>query len=162
MSEDQAPAGYDIVDGKLVPKPPSDTAECVFACRAVDQIAKAQNVSTEDARRIAVEAIDRKKLELRARIVREPMAVREPDSVFAHISPTTFTLEGWAEYVVSGRFDWIDERRWLSVRQRRRIPVPHWLFVTRKSLADLLVKPRGSEPGPPQFKDDKKQTRDYS
>jgi hypothetical protein len=137
--DNRAPPGYDIdADGRLVPKPPLDTIECVWACRAIEQIAESRRVSVEAARGIAVEAIEQKELTLRARLMREPSASREPESVFAAVSPTTFTAEGWLECLTAGQFDWRDERPWIQATARRGIPVPHWLFVTRKSFDAFL------------------------
>jgi hypothetical protein len=144
MSNDQAPVGYEFTeDGRLVPTPPRDTAECVFVGRAIDQIAKARNVSIEDARGLAVEAIDTKQLKLRARLMQEPSAPRTPENIFAVVSPTSFMPERWAEILVTGHIEARDKRYWVPIAQRRRIPVAHWLFFTRRSL-DTFLSPQAA------------------
>jgi hypothetical protein len=52
-------------------------------------------------------------------------------------------LHTLAEALQTYQIEEVDCRPWLSVRQRRRIPQPHWLFATRVSL-DLFLKSIGS------------------
>jgi hypothetical protein len=135
MSDERAPAGYDFSDdGRLVPKSPSDTAECVFAGNALERIAKVRNISLEAAREIAVDAIGRGQLDPRLRLI------GAQEDKFATLK-RALTPEVWSDCLIAYQVGAIDRRPWIPVSQRRRIPQPHWLFFTRQSLEPLLRSP---------------------
>src|SRR5258708_6960528 len=131
---------------------PLDTHDCAFLGRAVDQIgaemfphewtgAERSALNAESLQRLdhvhalVANAIEAGELKLRARLT---VATENRMGV---VNPTARTPAGWIEALRTYQIEEIDCRPWISVRQRRRIPQAHWLFVTKESL-DRFFKGR--------------------
>jgi hypothetical protein len=110
---------------------PEDTVDCIFLGRAVEQIGEA---SVERDRAIA-QAIEVGKLKIRARL---NSGEGDPGGDLGVVSKTALTPEGWIAAVKVCQIAFKDRRPWVSVRGRRAIPQPHWLFVTRASLDEFM------------------------
>jgi hypothetical protein len=110
-----------------------DTGDRIFIGRALDQIAKVFNSTADEARAMAAEAIGRGELKMHARIIEDTH-----ESRMAVVDPSAFTPEGWTSCLMRFAADFIDCRTWVSVRHRRRIAQPHWLFVSGESLSAFL------------------------
>jgi hypothetical protein len=129
-----------------LPEWPADTSKCIFLGRAVAQLE--QVAAGRDIASLVIDAIDRGEFALRARLV------GVTDNHFGHVDKAARTPEGWAVCLRDFVIEEVDRRPWVSVRHRRRMPQPHWLFVTRDSFGLLLervskpnVAPIGRRPG---------------
>jgi hypothetical protein len=129
---------------------PIDSHDAVFLRRAIDQIGRAKYPRDWSGREteseadesstlrlkelhIAVaQAIVAGKLKMRARLV------EAREGILGVLGPRTLTVERWLEVMKSSQIELLDMRPWVSARARRRIPLPHWLFVTRESLDKFI------------------------
>jgi hypothetical protein len=129
---------YDYQSFRTLPAP-QDTQACIFLGRAIQQIGEAifhtWTGSEEQINGVhvaVVRAIKAGELMIYARIV----AAVEDRPV--PVDPDIRTSEGWTEALKTFQIDVVDRRAWISVANRRRIPQPHWLFVTSESLERFL------------------------
>jgi hypothetical protein len=118
-------------------KEPEDTVDAIFLRRAVEEIRRAMfpdaSPQVDKIHKAVAEAIEKGLLEILAR------NVEETRSVYGIVPRWARTPEGWREAVRSSQLDEFDQRPDSTIRRRRRIPVPHWLFVTRASLGRFLA-----------------------
>jgi hypothetical protein len=115
---------------------PEDTADAVLLKRAVAEIGSAMfpdaPAPSDEVRRAVALAIETGRLDILAR------HSEEERNICGVVPRSMRTPEGWLEAVRTSQLEFLDQRPGISVRQRRRIPVPHWLFVTRASLNRFL------------------------
>jgi hypothetical protein len=115
----------------LWPDGPEDTGDCIFIQRALKQI-EAQIDKPERALQLVLDAIEQKVLALRYRLF------NAAGGDLGAIKGGAYTREIWRECLARGYIMVRDDRPWLPTAQRRAIPQPHWLFVTRESLKKFL------------------------
>lgn len=101
---------------------PLDSSKCVFVGHAIEQIGAAEIWRALKSGKLQVGVII-----VGAKDWRTPMP----------IAPLVFQKIDSRQTLEDGQIDWLDRHPGTPVSHRRRIPVPHWLYVTRQSLALL-------------------------
>jgi hypothetical protein len=111
---------------------PPDSTKCVFVGHALDRIGNA-----ETCRALRSGTLHAGVIVVGAKDWRTPTPVSP--LAFLNIDPTQFAA--------NGQIDWLDKHPGTPVRHRRRIPVPHWVYVTRVSLDAVARGPAASRRG---------------
>jgi hypothetical protein len=124
-------------NGSAPPPWPMDTKDHVFLGRALEQIAvllesAGQPHDTDAVRMRALSAIERGVLKVYSRIIEDVRETR-----MGLLNPSAFPPEAWMDFLTHFTAYLVDRRPWISVRHRRRIPQPHWLFVGKDGLEGL-------------------------
>jgi hypothetical protein len=122
-----------------LPPWPMDTKDRVFLGRALERIAAllesaGQPHDAEAVRNWIISRIERRDLKVYARIIADTRETR-----MGLLDPSAFPPEAWVDFLTHFTAYLVDRRPWVSVRQRRRIRQPHWLFVGKDGLEAALA-----------------------
>ncbi len=133
------------------PPMPFDTHDAVILRNAVDQIGRAKYSAEwekEEQTGEIAEAASQRVREVTLVVARALGAgelaplVRivegKAGGPLGVLNPQTLSIEEWLEALGSFQTEQRDVRPWVPVSQRRLIPQPHWLFMTRASLTAFL------------------------
>lgn len=114
------------------PDGPEDTVDCIFIKRALKQLEAHAAGDPENALKLALDGIERNAIAIRYRLW------NACENVMGRIAGWRRTREAWATDIAKGYIMTRDTRYWVPVTERRAMPQPHWLFMTRESLNQFL------------------------